>query len=339
MKTIHINSTKINDTFNFLTQTLGGDYSKNLREHILKIDSEMAYGSIRGMQLNGGISFLQFDLTFNEDVQLIFKLPIKKYLNFAYCSEGKLAHRFNENDKRVELETFQTGILTNITQEQNIIYFEKDTLVTASFINVDVSLDSNKGNYIINHQLKEQFVNNYNNDVIIVGSHNLKIAERIKQLQAVRQEGVVRTLLIEGLVNVILALEIEQHKLDLEHKENPTGNLTRDEMSKVKDLSEFINNFPETNLTVIELAQKIGLSPSKIQEGFKLMHNTTVNDYIRDVRVTKSEELIKTTDMNISEILYTLGFSSRSYFSKIFKAKYNCSPNQYKIQNRLAVSA
>jgi len=339
MKTIHINSTKINDTFNFLKQTFGGNYSQNLREHVLTIDSDFAYGSIRGMQLNGGISFFQFDLTFNEDVELIFKFPIKKYLNFAYCSEGKLAHKFNEDDKRVELETFQTGILTNIVQEQNIISFEKECLVTASFINVDVSLDANNGKYVINHQLKEQFVTNQNSDVLLVGSHNLKIAERIKQLQAVRQEGVVRTLLIEGLVNVILALEIEQHKLDLEHKENHTGNLTRAEMSKVKDLSEFINNFPETNLTVTELAQKIGLTPSKIQEGFKLMHNTTVNDYIRDVRVTKSEELIKTTDMNISEILYTLGFSSRSYFSKIFKEKYNCSPNRYKIQNRLAVSA
>merc|ERR1711974_71395 len=109
-----------------LKQTFGGNYSQNLREHVLTIDSDFAYGSIRGMQLNGGISFFQFDLTFNEDVELIFKFPIKKYLNFAYCSEGKLAHKFNEDDKRVELETFQTGILTNIVQEQNIISFEKE---------------------------------------------------------------------------------------------------------------------------------------------------------------------------------------------------------------------
>ena len=36
------------------------------------------------------------------------------------------------------------------------------------------------------------------------------------------------------------------------------------------------------------------------------------------------------SDLNISEIVYTIGFSSRSYFSKIFKEKYNISPNEYK---------
>lgn len=42
-----------------------------------------------------------------------------------------------------------------------------------------------------------------------------------------------------------------------------------------------------------------------------------------------AEKLIKTTDLNISQIVYTIGLSSRSYFSKIFKEKYKCSPREY----------
>jgi AraC-like DNA-binding protein len=70
------------------------------------------------------------------------------------------------------------------------------------------------------------------------------------------------------------------------------------------------------------------------------MHGRTVTDYIREVRIQKSEELIKNTDLNISEVVYSIGFTSRSYFSKIFKKKYNCSPKQYKDnQNKVAVTA
>jgi AraC-like DNA-binding protein len=58
------------------------------------------------------------------------------------------------------------------------------------------------------------------------------------------------------------------------------------------------------------------------------------------VRVEKGEELIKTSDMNISQIVYSVGFSSRSYFSKIFRQKYNCSPKEYKEkQQSMALSA
>jgi AraC-like DNA-binding protein len=40
--------------------------------------------------------------------------------------------------------------------------------------------------------------------------------------------------------------------------------------------------------------------------------------------------MLKNTDLNISQIVYSIGFSSRSYFSKIFKEKYDISPNKLK---------
>tara|TARA_R110002049_G_scaffold242357_1_gene416196 strand:+ start:35543 stop:36559 length:1017 start_codon:yes stop_codon:yes gene_type:complete len=338
MKHLHISATNFEAILSQLQTALQGRLINNLKESILTIDTDLGYGTIRGTKSKGGISYLEFDITFNEDIKLTIASPVKTAINFAYCAEGKMAHTFNNASNRIELETFQTAILSNIEQENNTLYFYRDVQVVMSLISVNTRF-GNPGDFAINKELRERYIENKTEDVAIVGSYNLKIAERIKQLQAIKQDGVVRALLIEGLVHVILALEIEQHKKDTLRKENATGSLTCKEMTKVKDLSEFINNFPETNLTVTELSHKIGLTPTKLQEGFKLMHNRTVNDFIRDVRVTRSEVLIKTTDMNISQILYTLGFSSRSYFSKIFKEKYNCSPSQYKLQNKLAVSA
>ena len=99
----------------------------------------------------------------------------------------------------------------------------------------------------------------------------------------------------------------------------------------------FIENYPDRQFSIAELRRKSGLSPSKLQEGFKLMHGTTVTDYIREVRVIKAEELIKNTDLNISEVVYSIGFTSRSYFSKIFRKKFNCSPKQYKDKQKISM--
>ena len=59
------------------------------------------------------------------------------------------------------------------------------------------------------------------------------------------------------------------------------------------------------------------------------MYGRTVTEYIRHVRLEAARDLINTSELNISQIVYTIGFSSRSYFSKIFKAKYNISPSDY----------
>ena len=173
-----------------------------------------------------------------------------------------------------------------------------------------------------------------------VGSYNLKIAEKIQQLDAISQKGIVRNLLINGTVHVILAMEIQQHKEDLKNLKNNLGSLTRSEMEDIKEISNFIKNYPEIQYSLKYLSKKSGLSPSKLQEGFKLLHDRTVTDFIRNIRVETAENLIKTTDLNISEIVYTVGLTSRSYFSKIFKEKYDCSPKYYQDnQHTLAVTA
>jgi len=337
MRNIEITATQIDLIFEQLRHNFGGEFHCDNKERVLNINNKLTRGTIRGTKIKGGISYLEFNINFNEDIKLILKSPAKTAINFAYCSEGKMAHSFNSATNRTEIETFQTAIVSNIEHEQNILYFYRDTQSSTSIISVNTLFGDSK-KFSINHQLRKRFITGKTEDILFIGSSNLKIAQQIKQVHAIKQKGLVRTLLIEGLVHLILALELEQHKRDTLSKKNLKGNLSSKEMTKVKDLSEFINNYPETSLTVTELSHKIGLTPTKLQEGFKLMHGTTVNNYIRDVRVMKSEELIKTTDLNISQILYTLGFSSRSYFSKIFKEKYNCSPSIYKEQNKLAIS-
>ncbi|MCX7550082.1 helix-turn-helix domain-containing protein [Xanthomarina sp. F2636L] len=342
MKTAYIESNVIKAMLEQLRVHFGGELTKELKEYTLEINNDLGKGIIKGMSLKGGISYLEFDMIFYHDLVLAINTPEKNPIYFTYCSKGTLTHSFGEDGEKRQLERYQTGILTSQNHNENVLYFKKDEELKTTLITVQTGKKGDiPGANGLKDMLRETFISeNPSGNFIYVGSHNLKIAEKIEQLNAISQKGIVRSLLIQGLVHVILALEIQQHKDDLKNDNLQTGSLTRRDMDTIQEVSQFINENSESQITISQLYSQFGLSPSKLQEGFKLMHGHTVTEYIREVRIKKAEELIKNTDMNISEVVYTIGLTSRSYFSKIFKEKYNCSPKDYKFAQRsVAMSA
>lgn len=337
MITIESKLNDINTFFNTLKNELGGTLTSNPTEFTLHLDSTLGSGSIRSIILDEGISVLEFNLNVNQDIKIVIDSLLGTYVNFIYCSKGKLSHTFGNDHTINTIETFQTSILSNIASSRNTILVEKDVQIVATVISVNTRYESINQSYW-NSGLRNVFIAQKKEDYLYIGSYNLKIAENIKQLQAIRQEGLVRALLTKGIVNVILALEIEHHYRDMENSDLAITTLTKSELMTIQDISDYIENAPDLDYKIDDLTKKYGLSAAKLQEGFKLQHGLTVCEYIRSVRLIKSEELLSNTDLNISEIVYSLGLTSRSYFSKIFKERFDCSPSEYK-KNKLAVSA
>lgn len=68
---------------------------------------------------------------------------------------------------------------------------------------------------------------------------------------------------------------------------------------------------------------------NKLQESFKYMYDLTVNKYMQQVKLEAAKDLLNSSDYNISQIVNMIGLNNRSYFSKIFKEKYNVSPKYF----------
>ena len=332
MKTTYLNTSTIEDMFNQLKYSFGGFIVKDSKEYILEMKNEIGSGKIQGITLSGGISYIEFDMTFCEDMVISINTPNKKPIYFAYCSAGSLGHSFGAESKKNELKSFQTGIITSQLGDDNMLYFKKNESLKVTLITVQTTNQAKQSkteglkSKLYNTFFKKETLENF----VYIGSQNLKIAEKIQQINSIKQDGVVRALLIQGLVHVILALEIQQHTDDVNNRENQLGSLTTKEIDIIKQASTFIERNFDSQISISLLCSEFGISPSKLQEGFKQMHGRTVTDYIRTVRVQKAEGYLRNTDMNISEVVYSIGFSSRSYFSKIFKESYNCSPSEYK---------
>jgi len=338
MKKISITSNKLSTIFEQIQEQLGGKIIKKAKNYKLEIDSDMAKGFISGILVENAIAYMEYDIVFKENVSLVERLPHARLIHFGYCSKGQIIQNFGNYGKKHMLSQFQTGIFSGAPSTESFLTFKKDEEVKISMVTVNVSSVSDEE---LKTQLQNTFLMSQNHsDFSYVGSFNLKIFEKIEHLNAITQKGLVGNLLTNSTVYLILALEIEQHKYDLIHAETSASTLSQADMEAIKDISQFIRNYPEIQYSLKYLSKKSGLSPFKLQEGFKIMHNRTVTDFIRNVRIEAAENLIRTTGLNISEIVYTIGLTSRSYFSKIFKAKYNCSPKHYQnFQNTFILSA
>ena len=89
------------------------------------------------------------------------------------------------------------------------------------------------------------------------------------------------------------------------------------------------NNYTNPDFGVDELADAIGLSRSSLNRKMRDILQTTANNYIRERRIEKAEELLRTSSLQINEICYKVGFQTPSYFIKCFRKKYGKSPNEY----------
>lgn len=332
MKIIKLKSDALEQNFLDFKAGFGGSLKKLPAECQLEIDNEWAKGYITGVHINKEISFMEYDISFGQDT-CILNSGTPDAVYFMYCARGQMSHGFGIKGAKTLLNQFQTGIFASVPDMHSSFFFSKGKRVRLLSIAVKTasSTAGSGAETLLQGQLIRTFIPGEGHQVFTyTGSYNLKIAKEIQRLDAIKKDGVIRNLLVKSIVHKLLASEIQQHNKDLKEVKSNRGSLTRKEIARVRELSAFIKNYPEVAYSLDYLSGKSGLSPAKLQEGFKRMHNRTVADHIRNVRLERAEQLIRTTDLNISEVVYTVGLTSRSYFSKIFKEKYGCSPKYYK---------
>lgn len=78
------------------------------------------------------------------------------------------------------------------------------------------------------------------------------------------------------------------------------------------------------------LAEKVYLTPHYLSSIFIQEKGIGINKYIKNVRMEKARELLRETNMKISDISEQVGYSSLSYFCRSFRNEYGVTPDQYR---------
>ncbi|MCF8362725.1 MAG: response regulator [Prolixibacteraceae bacterium] len=105
---------------------------------------------------------------------------------------------------------------------------------------------------------------------------------------------------------------------------------TRTDEKLMQKLILFINeNIAEQNLNVEMITNELGISRSQLYKKIKSVANTSVNLFIRTLRMKKAVQLLAEGNMNVTEVAYAVGFDNLPYFSKCFQEEYGISPSKY----------
>jgi AraC-like DNA-binding protein len=82
--------------------------------------------------------------------------------------------------------------------------------------------------------------------------------------------------------------------------------------------------------SVIDLAHELALSPNYLSSLLKQLTGRSTQQHIHDKLIEKAKEKLSTSELTVSQIAYDLGFEHPQSFSKMFKAKTNQTPVQFR---------
>lgn len=89
--------------------------------------------------------------------------------------------------------------------------------------------------------------------------------------------------------------------------------------------------YAHADLSLDAMATEIGVSRTKINDILKSELGFTFTGYLNKLRLTEAARLLaQEEDANIAEIAYSVGYKNVSYFNKLFKEEYNCTPKTFK---------
>ncbi|SEL95469.1 AraC-type DNA-binding protein [Aquimarina amphilecti] len=333
MQKIKINSIDGTKILEQLNSYLKGTIVSQWGEHVLEFDNELGKGLVRSISFDWGVSLLDYDVNFTQDTKIVFNVGKSNPIEFIFISEGKLDYTNDIEDKPYTFERYQNIIISPKKKPEETYVFPQMTTVKVNFIYILPVEYAKKKNNNLSYLSKDLFAvfkeEKNKSPYKHYGNYNLKIADQIKQLQDSHKTGIVRTLSIEGQLNLILAMQLLEHSNYQNGKSFPES-LSKEDIKKIHNLSAYIIDNISEPLSVVFLATKAGLSPKKLQLGFRVLYSKSVNEYTRQLKLEISRDYIKNTNDSISEIVYNIGFKSRSYFSKIFFEQYGILPMDYR---------
>ncbi len=141
--------------------------------------------------------------------------------------------------------------------------------------------------------------------------------------EAAIEEAAYSQQVMAGIVNNLIGLMYSLER-NIELGKNQT------QVNMVNKARLRIRESLESNLTIQQVAEEMGVSYSNFRKLFKEYTGLSPATYQQELRLQRAKELLTTTDYSIKEIAYRLNFESPDYFSAKFKAKMGCKPSEVK---------
>ena len=116
---------------------------------------------------------------------------------------------------------------------------------------------------------------------------------------------------------------IQNSKLKIQNSDSSDARL----LAKITEAVE--EHIADAEFNVTRLQETLGLGSKLLYRKVKQMTGKTPVEFIRHIRMQRAAVLLRDGRFSVSEVMYMVGFSNSSYFSKVFQKTYGITPNDY----------
>jgi AraC-like DNA-binding protein len=115
-----------------------------------------------------------------------------------------------------------------------------------------------------------------------------------------------------------------------EHGVLAQSSLSIQQIQKIEAIVQYIDTHIGSPISLDDISREIKYSKHTICHTFKKVTGATVFDYINYLRIRCAVDMIRQGKLTVLEIATECGFSSATYFNRVFKSLMGCAPSKYR---------
>lgn len=313
--------------FNFIT-----DFSKRyhipLRDNYLVIPDSMGKGYIRMVAFGNDFRLLIHRYKLKEDL-IIKRNPTIKPNDllsiFFYNNEQPIDLIYNQEQPVKFSQKNDSAIQVTTNDLSSVIRFPANTETQY----VVVGITSSKLRSLLGVERPNQVLQTITTSAasfLYFESMNTETQQLLKNIAAINMTDDLSDFLVQ-----IKAQELLYHLFHRLSKRENTSQKTvnNSDAEKLLDVRNLILATIGKPPLIADLANKVGMSETKLKHLFKQTFGDTVYNYYQKVRMEEAAFLLKQAGYSVSEVGYQLGFSNLSHFSRLFQRHYGITPKKY----------
>ena len=138
-------------------------------------------------------------------------------------------------------------------------------------------------------------------------------------------------ILLSRVEQLLAAWEMHETKARIEALATPKEieAVSYDEKFLANIIHLIEEHISDSELNVNALCEWTGTNNKQMYRKMKQLTGMTPVEYIKSIRMKKAAMLLKQQKFTVAEVMYMVGFSNHSYFSKCFQAEFGVTPKQY----------
>lgn len=156
-----------------------------------------------------------------------------------------------------------------------------------------------------------------------------EMARLLTQVKNYRGDGMAAKLFYEGKVAEAVSLVVERSK-NPHQKKDARRRISTQDIQQIEMIALYLNDHYAQDTSIGQLVKIACMSATKLQTTFKEYHGCTITAYVQQRRISQSEHLLANTELSISQVAESVGYSKASRFAELFRKSTGLLPGEYR---------